>query len=60
MRTNHNSITTNAYWGIRAFNIYLAKCFKGCDQCLGPLKTECTVCSSGWVFYNNLCTHCIH
>ncbi|CAD8059213.1 unnamed protein product [Paramecium primaurelia] len=60
MRTNHNSITTNAYWGIRAFNIYLAKCITGCDQCLGPLKTECTVCSSGWVFYKNICTHRIH
>lgn len=39
IRTNHNSITANAYWGIRAFNLYLAKCINGCDQCFGPLKS---------------------
>ncbi|CAD8130978.1 unnamed protein product [Paramecium sonneborni] len=57
MRTNHNSITTNASWGIRAFNIYLAKCINGCDQCIGPVKIQCTGCSNGWVFYNKICTH---
>ncbi|CAD8116402.1 unnamed protein product [Paramecium sonneborni] len=57
MRTNHNAITTIASWGIRAFNIYLAKCFNGCDQCTGPLKTQCTVCSDGWVFYHTICTY---
>ncbi|CAK93036.1 unnamed protein product (macronuclear) [Paramecium tetraurelia] len=56
MRTSPNA-ATNAYWGIRAFNIYLAKCCKGCDECFGPLKTECTVCSSEWVLYKNLCTN---
>ncbi|CAK93038.1 unnamed protein product (macronuclear) [Paramecium tetraurelia] len=57
MQTNHNVATTNAYWGIRAFNIYLAKCQNGCDECVGPLKTEFTVCSSGWEFYDNICTN---
>ncbi|CAD8154059.1 unnamed protein product [Paramecium octaurelia] len=57
MRTSLNTGTINAFWGIRAFDIYLAKCFTGCDQCIGPLKSDCKVCSSGWVFYKNLCTH---
>ncbi|CAK66915.1 unnamed protein product (macronuclear) [Paramecium tetraurelia] len=57
MRTNLNTETTDASWGIRAFDIYLAKCFTGCDQCIGPLKTDCKVCSSGWIFYKDLCTH---
>ncbi|CAK93051.1 unnamed protein product (macronuclear) [Paramecium tetraurelia] len=48
---------SNGYWGIRAFNIYLAKCQNGCDECVGPLKTEFTVCSSGLVLYNNICTN---
>ncbi|CAD8148390.1 unnamed protein product [Paramecium octaurelia] len=61
MRTNHNPATTDAYWGIRALNIYIANnCYDGCDLCLGPLKTDCTACSRGWVFYNNLCINCIH
>ncbi|CAD8148386.1 unnamed protein product [Paramecium octaurelia] len=56
MRTNHNPATTNAYWGIRSFNLYIAKhCYDGCDQCRSLLKTDCTACLSGWVFYNNLC-----
>ncbi|CAD8148392.1 unnamed protein product [Paramecium octaurelia] len=56
MRTNRNAATTNAYWGIRAFNLYfVSNCYNGCDLCLGPLKTDCTACSRGWVFYNNLC-----
>ncbi|CAK67494.1 unnamed protein product (macronuclear) [Paramecium tetraurelia] len=57
MRTNNNSITKNAYWGIRAFNLYLAKCITGCDQCLGPLITQCTECSKEWVIYQNFCTY---
>ncbi|CAK93053.1 unnamed protein product (macronuclear) [Paramecium tetraurelia] len=55
MRTNQYSASVSAYWGIRAFTLYLAKCCNGCDQCLGPLKTDCTHCSSGWITYNNLC-----
>ncbi|CAD8148346.1 unnamed protein product [Paramecium octaurelia] len=54
---NLNGITARAYWGIRAFNIYIAKCCKGCDQCIGPLKTDCILCSSDWVFYKNICTN---
>ncbi|CAD8148344.1 unnamed protein product [Paramecium octaurelia] len=58
MKTNKNVATTNAYWGVRALNIYLAKhCYDGCAQCRSLLKTECTVCSSGWVFYTNLCIY---
>ncbi|CAK93030.1 unnamed protein product (macronuclear) [Paramecium tetraurelia] len=58
MKTNHNAATTNAYWGIRAFNLFISNaCFKGCDECISLLKTGCTVCSSGWVFYTNLCIY---
>ncbi|CAK93056.1 unnamed protein product (macronuclear) [Paramecium tetraurelia] len=58
MQTNHNVATTDAYWGIRAFNIYIAQnCYYGCKQCLGPLKTDCSVCIREWVFYNSLCIY---
>ncbi|CAD8168400.1 unnamed protein product [Paramecium octaurelia] len=60
MRTVNAMGTTNSYWGVRALNIYLARCCNGCDQCLGPLKTDCTVCSEGWVRYDNQRINCIH
>ncbi|CAD8181501.1 unnamed protein product [Paramecium octaurelia] len=57
MTTSKVSGTTNSYWGIRALNIYLSKCYNSCNLCVGPYRTDCTVCSGGLVLYKSLCTN---
>ncbi|CAK81648.1 unnamed protein product (macronuclear) [Paramecium tetraurelia] len=45
----------SAFWGVSSFDLYIAKCSLGCEDCNGELETECSNCKKKWGFLNGKC-----
>ncbi|CAK60849.1 unnamed protein product (macronuclear) [Paramecium tetraurelia] len=48
-------IAANAFWGLRGFRLFLAKCDATCLTCSGPNKNDCQSCQPGYRHENNEC-----
>ncbi|CAD8215300.1 unnamed protein product [Paramecium octaurelia] len=45
------------YWGINAFDAYIAKCSNNCQICLGPGQKQCIACIKDWVLFKGDCIY---
>ncbi|CAK65271.1 unnamed protein product (macronuclear) [Paramecium tetraurelia] len=49
-------LTDIGYWGVSFFDLYLAKCKVGCEECIWNIVYECVRCIKKWGLLNNECT----
>lgn len=45
----------NESWGVRDFQLFLGKCYRGCTACTGGSKADCTTCGLGFELSNGEC-----
>ncbi|CAD8095968.1 unnamed protein product [Paramecium primaurelia] len=55
IKMKSNIVSSNGSWGLRAFRLFLAKCYDSCLACSGPNKNECSACKSGYILQNQEC-----
>ncbi|CAD8162475.1 unnamed protein product [Paramecium octaurelia] len=48
-------ILTTGSWGVRAFRLFLGKCYEKCLTCSGPNYDNCLSCKTGYFLHNFQC-----
>jgi hypothetical protein len=49
----------NESWGVRDFQLFLGKCYRGCTACTGGSKADCTTCGLGFELSNGECKEAV-
>ncbi|CAD8209024.1 unnamed protein product [Paramecium octaurelia] len=49
------NLEENAYWGVSSFNLYVAKCSIGCEECNWDEAYKCIRCIKKWGSLNSEC-----
>ncbi|CAD8205747.1 unnamed protein product [Paramecium pentaurelia] len=55
IKMKSNLVSSNGFWGLRAFRLFVIKCYQTCLICSGPNKNECSVCITGFILHNSEC-----
>ncbi|CAD8165540.1 unnamed protein product [Paramecium pentaurelia] len=50
-----NNQSQSTYWGVKSFDLYVAQCSIGCEDCNGGLETQCSNCLKKWGFLDGIC-----
>ncbi|CAD8205527.1 unnamed protein product [Paramecium pentaurelia] len=55
IKMKSNIASSGGSWGLRAFRLFIVKCYQTCLICSGPNKNDCSECKTGYILYNSEC-----
>ncbi|CAD8193714.1 unnamed protein product [Paramecium pentaurelia] len=55
IKMKSNLPSSNGSWGLRAFRLFLVKCYQTCLLCFGLSINNCSQCKTGYILHNSEC-----